>query len=140
MTEFTPISALIGGALLGFGALLLLVVNGRIAGISGILSGALQFNTPHTSWRWAFLGGLIASGLLAPFASLTLPTTLDASWGLTICGGFVVGFGAYLGGGCTSGHGICGIGRMSVRSIVATIVFMLVAAIVVFINRHVVGG
>ncbi|WP_434939259.1 YeeE/YedE family protein [Shewanella sp. HL-SH8] len=140
MTEFTPISALIGGVLLGFGALLLLAVNGRIAGISGILSGALQFNSSNTRWRWAFLGGLIASGLLVPFANITLPATLDASWGLTICGGFLVGFGAYLGGGCTSGHGICGIGRMSVRSIIATLVFMLVAAIVVFVSRHIIGG
>jgi uncharacterized membrane protein YedE/YeeE len=75
-------------------------------------------------------------GVLAPFANFTLPTTLDASWGLTIWGGFLVGFGAYLAGGCKSGHGICGIAR----SVVTTLTFMLVAAIVVFICRHVVGG
>jgi hypothetical protein len=79
-------------------------------------------------------------GVLAPFANFTLPTTLDASWGLTIWGRFLVGFGAYLAGGCKSGHGICGIGRMSARSIASTVIFMLVAAIVVFVSRHIVGG
>ncbi|WP_319803622.1 YeeE/YedE family protein [Shewanella subflava] len=140
MTEFTPISALIGGTLLGFGSLLLLLLNGRIAGISGILSGALQFKHPNAKWRWAFIAGLILSGFLAPALGFTLPTHLDASWTLTLIGGFLVGFGTYLGAGCTSGHGICGIGRLSKRSIVATLVFMFVAAMVVFITRHVIGA
>jgi len=140
MTEFTPVSAIIGGALLGFGALLLMLLNGRIAGISGILSGALQFKNPNAKWRLAFIAGLILSGFLAPALDFSLATQLNASWTLTILGGFAVGFGTYLSAGCTSGHGICGIGRMSKRSIVATLVFMFVAAVVVFFTRHVIGA
>lgn len=140
MTEFTPFSALLGGVLLGLGALLLILLNGRIAGISGILSGAMQFKNPNAKWRWAFIAGLTLSGFLAPAVGFTLPTQFNTSWTLTLLGGFLVGFGTYLCAGCTSGHGICGIGRMSKRSIVATLVFMLLAAVVVFFTRHVIGA
>ncbi|MCL1141098.1 YeeE/YedE family protein [Shewanella gaetbuli] len=140
MTDFTPISALIGGALLGFAAILLLIVNGRIAGISGILTGVLTTQSQNVKWRWAFIVGLLMSGFLAPSLGLNMPSTIDANWTLTLIGGFIVGLGTYLGSGCTSGHGICGIGRFSKRSIVATLIFMCVAAVVVFISRHVIGA
>ena len=140
MTEFTPITSLLGGALLGFSALLLILFNGRIAGISGIVSGAMTRRGKNEKWRWMFLLGLVLGPILvAPFGS-QLPTNIDSSWPLIIIGGFLVGFGSYLGSGCTSGHGICGMGRMSYRSIVATITFMATAIGVVYIVRHLVGG
>ena len=139
MTEFTPISALIGGAILGFASLLLLVLNGRLAGISGIISGVMSTGQ-NAFWRWAFIGGLILSGLIAPWLNLSMPSELTSSWPLTLIGGFLVGLGTYIGAGCTSGHGICGMVRLSLRSIVATLIFMLVATIVVFVSRHLLGA
>lgn len=137
MTEFTPISALVGGALLGLGALLLLLLNGRIAGISGIVSHSVS-NRP-TIWRITFILGLLVSAFFAPILGFSLPNSLDVSWALTLISGFAVGVGTYLGAGCTSGHGICGMGRLSLRSIAATCVFMLVAIVVVFVTRHLLG-
>lgn len=136
MQNFTPIGGLVGGLMLGTAAALFLLLAGRISGISGILEGALRL---PFSWRHAYLIGLPVGTLLvltlAP--QIVAAPTLPASWGLLAMAGLLVGFGARLGGGCTSGHGICGIPRMSPRSILATGVFMAVAAIVVFLTRHV---
>ena len=139
MTNFTPISALIGGGMLGLAALILLKFNGRIAGISGVINGALQ-SGGDKSWRWIFLIGLIFGPLLAvPFIE-HVAITLEVSWTLIIVAGFLVGLGSSLGSGCTSGHAICGMGRLSPRSIVATCIFMVTAALVVFLMKHWLGA
>lgn len=140
MTEFTPFSALLGGVILGVSALLLILFNGKIAGISGIVSrGISQFNRDGI-WRWMFILGLIIGPIISGLWQFSLPSQIDVSWPLIIAGGLFVGIGSKLGSGCTSGHGICGIGRFSKRSIVATLVFMLVAVIVVFVVNHLVGA
>ncbi|MEE1657835.1 YeeE/YedE family protein [Microvirga sp. CF3062] len=140
MENFTPASALIGGLLIGVSAALLLVLNGRIAGISGILAGLLQPASGETGWRMAFLAGTLA----APFAYLAfggaLPAVaIEASLPVVVVAGLIVGFGTRLGGGCTSGHGVCGVSRVSPRSVVATLVFLTTAIATVFIARHVIG-
>ncbi|MBR9728895.1 YeeE/YedE family protein [Shewanella intestini] len=135
LTQFTPLSALLGGAFLGFAALLLLIGNGKIAGISGITSKAI--NPKHAkSWHWSFVLGLIVGPLLLPLSRFELPQNFDSSWLAIIVGGFLVGLGSVIGSGCTSGHGVCGIGRFSKRSIIATITFMFTAVVVVFLRQH----
>ena len=136
MTEFTPFSALLGGALLGLSSLLFLLLNGRIAGISSIVSGSFKSLSSSPQWRWSFLLGLVLSPLVLTLFDYQTSSSIDITWPMIIAGGFLVGFGSYLGSGCTSGHGICGIGRLSPRSIVSTCVFMVVAIIVVFISKH----
>ena len=141
MDTFTPISALLGGLLIGASAALFLVLNGRIAGISGILGGLIHPVRNEIGWRLAFLAGLV----LAPLLYLALggvlpPISLTPSIGLLIVAGLIVGFGTRLGAGCTSGHGVCGIGGGSTRSLAATAVFMTTAIVTVFITRHVLGG
>ena len=137
MQNFTPIGGLVGGLMIGMAAALFLVLAGRISGISGILEGALQ---RPGSWRHAYLIGLPlgTSLVLALAPQVVAAPVLPASWALLATSGLLVGFGARLSGGCTSGHGVCGIPRLSPRSIVATGVFMAVAAIVVFLTRHVI--
>ena len=141
MTEFTPISALIGGGLIGLSALLLMLLLGRVAGCSGIITGALSFNkSEHAErpWRISFILGLIIGPLLAAGVSdFTLPQTSSLTVPITIIAALLVGFGAALGNGCTSGHGICGMGRLSKRSIVGTCAFMLSAFATVFVVNHV---
>jgi uncharacterized membrane protein YedE/YeeE len=139
MASFNPIGALLGGGLIGLASVLLMMLTGRIAGISGILGGCL---TPASDrlWRYAFIVGL----LLAPVASGLLGYPLPAplmppSWVMIAIAGLLVGLGARLGGGCTSGHGVCGVARLSVRSIVATAIFMASALVVVAIMRHGLG-
>jgi uncharacterized membrane protein YedE/YeeE len=141
MTEFTPLSALVGGALIGLSASLLMLLTGRIAGISGILGGCLIASAGDRDWRLAFIAGLIAAPLLGALlnAPLELPRMPD-NWFLIAVAGFLVGFGARMGGGCTSGHGVCGIARLSGRSLVATAVFMSAGFVAVFLMRHVFGG
>ena len=136
MTEFTPFSALLGGALLGLSSLLFLLLNGRIAGISSIVSGSFKSLSSSPQWRWSFLLGLVLSPFVLTLFDYQTSSSIDITWPMIIAGGFLVGFGSYLGSGCTSGHGICGIGRLSPRSIVSTCVFMVVAIIVVFISKH----
>ena len=138
MTNFTPLTALSGGILIGLAALLFLLIQGRVAGISGILAGLLAPATPDTGWRWRFIAGLGVGGALGFWLlGLPAPELSQVSWHWLLVGGLLVGFGAKLGNGCTSGHGICGIGRLSVRSIVATLLFMLAGMVTVFIMRHV---
>jgi len=137
MAPFDPLSAAIGGALIGLAATMLMLVLGRIAGISGILGDLLAPAGGARAWRLAFLAGLIAAPLAiaASGAQLRAPA-MPASLVVVVVAGLLVGFGTRLGSGCTSGHGICGIARLSPRSIAATGVFMLVAILVVAITRH----
>jgi hypothetical protein len=141
MANFTPVSAAIGGALIGLAGTLLMLLTGRIAGISGIFGGLVSPGAGDWGWRIAFIAGLILAPLAAGVVGYqTAPPQLPASWGLIVGAGLLVGFGTRLGSGCTSGHGICGIARLSVRSLVATAVFVATAVAVVAVSRHVIGG
>jgi uncharacterized membrane protein YedE/YeeE len=137
---FTPLPSLAGGLLIGLSAALLLVGHGRLAGISGILGDAIRPGIADRSWRLLFLAGLIGGGaLLFALWPSAFPRAIDGSVPKMIVAGVLVGVGTRLGSGCTSGHGVCGIGRLSMRSIVATMVFMLAGAVTVFVTHHV-GG
>lgn len=141
MEDFTPISALVGGGLIGLAAVLLMLLNGRIAGISGIVGGLLGGDRGEAGWRIAFVVGLLA----APFAYAVfaggLPTiTVQVSTPLMVVGGLLIGFGSAMGSGCTSGHGVCGIARLSPRSIVATLTFMATGIAATFVIRHLLGA
>jgi hypothetical protein len=141
MTDFTPIPALIGGALIGLSAALLMLLTGRIAGISGILGGSLAAGAGDRHWRLAFIAGLVAAPLIGALLRVPLPAPqMPENWLLIAAAGLLIGFGTRLGGGCTSGHGVCGIARLSTRSIVATATFMVTAIVAVFLIRHVLGG
>ncbi|HEY5208736.1 MAG TPA: YeeE/YedE thiosulfate transporter family protein [Stellaceae bacterium] len=141
MTSFTPLSAAIGGGLIGLAVALLMLLNGRIAGISGIAGGLLSFRRREWRWQIAFLIGLVAAPLLLHAAGYGLPhPAMPASWAVIVIGGLLVGFGTGWSGGCTSGHGLCGMARLSPRSIAATLIFMVTAMIVVFLARHVLGA
>lgn len=141
MAAFDPISALLGGVLIGTASVLLMALNGRIAGISGILGGAIAMTAGDKVWRLAFIAGLIVAPIISGLLGHPIPKPqMPVSWPLIVAAGLLVGFGARLGGGCTSGHGVCGIARVSARSIVATVVFMASAMIVVAIVRHGLGG
>ncbi len=131
LTTFTPVAALAGGALIGLSAVLLMALNGRIAGISGILGGALTGPAGQRLWRLLFLAGLVAGGLA--FEQLSGATLLERTGYppvLLLLAGLLVGFGTRMGSGCTSGHGVCGVARLSLRSLVATAVFMAVGMVV----------
>jgi uncharacterized membrane protein YedE/YeeE len=141
MAAFDPVAALIGGALIGLAAVLMMLLTGRIAGISGILGGLLTGPANDRAWRLAFIAGLIAAPLISGAFGRPLPLPdMPASWAVVIAAGLLVGFGTRLAGGCTSGHGICGMARLSPRSIAATLIFMAVAILVVAVSRHVLGG
>ena len=130
---------LLGGLTLGLGALWLLYSLGRIAGISGIAWGALA--GPDRDWRWLFLAGLLSGSAVTHWLfKLPLPAESTASLGLLISSGLLVGFGTRFGGGCTSGHGVCGMGRRSPRSVIATLTFMMSGMLTVYVVRHVLGG
>lgn len=138
MQNFTPVSALLGGALIGFSAFLLLWFNGRIAGISSIMSGLFTTQDANRHWRIAFLLGLMLGAAIWPFfAPEALAFRQNYPLSLIILGGFLVGFGTRLGSGCTSGHGICGIALLSPRSIAATLTFMASGLLTVYLVRHV---
>ena len=139
MTAFLP--PLLGGILIGLASSLLLLFNGRIAGISGIAGGLLLPSRGELGWRAAFLGGLVGGGLLLrAFFPQMLGAPAVTGVGLTVLAGLLVGFGTRLGNGCTSGHGVCGLSRGSLRSLVATGTFMVTGALTVFVIRHVLGG
>lgn len=144
MTGFTPLSATVGGLLIGLSAGLLWLLNGRTAGISGIFGGLMPFRSRETAWRLAFLialpVGAIAGTWLGPriFAEIAAGApTIGIAPLVAIGAGLLVGIGTKLGGGCTSGHGICGLARFSGRSLVAVVTFMMVAMVTVFVVRHV---
>ena len=141
MANFTPISAAIGGALIGISAVLLMLLNGRIAGITGIFAGLIDPVSTDRAWRATFIVGLIAAPLSAALLGYPIPIPhMPASFATIAIAGLLVGFGTRLSNGCTSGHGICGIARLSPRSITATAIFMAAAIVVVAVTRHVVGG
>ena len=139
MASFNLLTALAGGALIGLSAVLLLLFNGRIAGISGIVSGALA----GSLWRSLFIVGLLAGGWLYESVLAAQPTPVSefSPWAMVI-GGFLVGVGTRLGHGCTSGHGVCGLGRLSGRSLAAVLTFLSTGFVTVFVTRHVliIGG
>ena len=138
MEHFTPISAILGGLLIGLAAAGLLLLNGRIAGISGILGGLLDLPRGDISWRGAFIAGLIAGGLVLLWfypQAFVLPP--DYSLTTYAIAGLLVGYGTRLGSGCTSGHGVCGIGRLSPRSLAAVMTFVASAMFTVFVVRHI---
>lgn len=138
-TQFTPISALIGGAMIGLAAVLLLVLVGRVAGISGILNGAIEQHDGRT-WRWSFLIGLVAGAALwFAFGSGVSPPRTGFPLPWLVAAGVLVGFGTRLGSGCTSGHGICGLARLSKRSLAAVVAFMGAGIAAVFVLRHAFG-
>jgi hypothetical protein len=139
MTAYLP--ALAGGILIGVSATLLLMLNGRIAGISGILNGALETVDGDRQWRWLFLLGLLAgAGAWIHWNGADYYAADAYSPGLMTSAGLLVGAGTRLGSGCTSGHGVCGLGRLSPRSLVATATFMIVAIATVFVTRHLLNG
>jgi uncharacterized membrane protein YedE/YeeE len=141
MENFTPYSALLGGALIGTAATLMLWINGRITGISGILGGVLFPVKSDALWRVLFIGGLLCGALLFTLVKGSpIDLEVQATPLVSILAGFLVGFGTRLGSGCTSGHGICGIARISKRSFAATLVFMLAGIVTVFLVRHVIGA
>ena len=140
MTEFTPLASTAGGVLIGLAAGALILFNGKIAGISGILGHGLSLNAAEVGWRWIFLVGLAAGGVLLLFVyPQAFPGSIDASLAVLALAGLLVGFGTRLGSGCTSGHGICGLARFSLRSLVATVTFMATGAATVFIVNHLLG-
>lgn len=137
--QFIPWDSLLGGILLGVSATLLLLFNGKIAGISGVVNGLFSPKKGDYSWRILFFAGMVVGGLFSVYLiGIELPDTEGISLLNFVAAGLLVGIGTRIGNGCTSGHGICGIGRLSTRSIVATCVFMAVAAITVFIRFHIV--
>lgn len=140
LENFSPLDGLLGGVLIGAGAVMFMALNGRIAGISGILGGLLDAGGIEFSWRISFLAGLLAAPLFYGLIIGGLPKiTIEGGMMTMVLGGLFVGFGTRLGSGCTSGHGVCGMARLSPRSIAATLVFMLCGFATVFLMRHVWG-
>jgi len=142
MTEFTPVAAVAGGVLIGLGAIMAMGLLGRIAGISGILAGTI-FPASFSEWSWraAFIAGMIAAPTVYTVAMGHAPEfAMPGDTMTSIVAGLLVGSGVTFGAGCASGHGVCGLARLSQRSIVATGVFMAVAIATVFVTRHVIGG
>ncbi len=138
MFEYT--TPLVGGLLIGTASVGMLLFLGRITGISGIVWGAITAQ-PDNSWRWLFLLGLLLGPLLYhSLSGVSYPAASPLQWWHAVAGGLLVGFGVKLGSGCTSGHGVCGIGRLSLRSLVATLTFMFTGFVTVFVSRHLLGG
>ncbi|MBF6568833.1 MAG: YeeE/YedE family protein [Candidatus Binataceae bacterium] len=141
MHNFTPLASLAGGVLIGISASILLLMNGRIAGISGIVGGMLKPASMDWGWRLYFVGGLIVAGLIGRIVSpgafaIAIPRSLP----MFLLAGVLVGFGTRLGGGCTSGHGVCGLSRGSIPSLAATMAFTLAGVITVYVVNHLLGG
>lgn len=135
-TNFTPWASLAGGALIGVAAALLILLNGRIAGISGIVGGLIKPRLHDAGWRIAFIGGLMIAPLIWQLFSRLPDFQIDTNYGLLILAGLIVGIGTRYGAGCTSGHGVCGISRLSPRSIIATLAFMGAGFVTVYLVRH----
>jgi uncharacterized protein len=135
--HFTPWTSLAGGLLIGIAAAMLVLLNGRIAGISGIVGGLLPPRAGDIAWRFAFVGGLLVAPALWRLLGADVAARIDSGFGTLIAAGLLVGIGTSYGSGCTSGHGVCGLSRLSPRSLVATLAFMLAGFATVFIVRHV---
>lgn len=138
--SFTPWSALAGGLLVGVAAALFILLNGRIAGITGIVAGLMRPTRGDYAWRVAFTLGMLIAPLLFAAGSRLPPIEIEAGFPLLLVAGFIVGLSTRYGGGCTSGHGVCGMSRMSPRSIVATLCFMATGFTTVFVVRHLIGA
>jgi uncharacterized membrane protein YedE/YeeE len=139
-SAFTPWSATIGGIVIGLAAALFVLVNGRVAGISGIVGGMLHPRSGDLAWRLAFIAGLLVAPLACATVGVQPSATIDASYPVLIAAGLLVGIGTRYAGGCTSGHGVCGLSRLSPRSLVATLSFMAAGFVVVYVVRHVIGA
>jgi uncharacterized protein len=135
--SFTPLKSALGGLMIGLAAVVPRVVSGRIAGISGILSGLLDRRADDRLWRVAFVAGLAAAPLIWPAAAPLPDVRIDASWLVLVVAGVLVGYGTRLGNGCTSGHGVCGLSNLSPRSLAAVLTFMAVGFATVYLVRHV---
>ena len=139
--ESTLVTSAAGGALIGLGASALMLFSGRIAGVSGILTGLLSPKAGDVSWRLSFVAGIVVGGaLLFALRPECFGVGVERSWTALIIGGLLAGFGARLGSGCTSGHGVCGLARLSGRSLVATITFMLTGAAAAYLVNHILKG
>ncbi|SOE18042.1 hypothetical protein SAMN05877838_2953 [Hoeflea halophila] len=138
-TEFTPWMSLSGGILIGLSAILLMIFNGRIAGMTGIVSGIIPPVSTDWTWRVAFLAGAVLAPLVFLASGGAIPFAVPVSLPLLALGGLIVGIGVYFGAGCTSGHGVCGMARLSPRSIAATVTFMIFTGLTVYVVRHIAG-
>ena len=134
--NFTPWSAAIGGAVIGLAAALLVLVNGRVAGISGIVGGMLRPGADAFAWRLAFIAGLLLAPVVYAMVAAFPSATIATSYPVLVVAGLLVGIGTRFAGGCTSGHGVCGLSRLSPRSLVATLAFMAAGFVTVFVVRH----
>jgi uncharacterized membrane protein YedE/YeeE len=134
--NFTPWSAAIGGAVIGLAAALLVLVNGRVAGISGIVGGMLRPGADDFAWRLAFIAGLLLAPVVYAMVAAFPSATIATSYPVLVVAGLLVGIGTRFAGGCTSGHGVCGLSRLSPRSLVATLAFMAAGFVTVFVVRH----
>jgi uncharacterized membrane protein YedE/YeeE len=139
-TQFTPWLSLAGGVLVGLSAVLLMAFHGRIAGLTGIVRGVVPPLAGDWQWRAAFLAGAAVAPLILLALGQDIPFAVPVSATALVVGGIIVGIGVTFGNGCPSGHGVCGISRLSPRSVVAVITFMITAALTVYVTRHVIGG
>lgn len=139
-THFTPGLSLTGGLIIGLAATGLVLFNGRIAGISGIFGGLLSLPRNDSGWRIAFVAGLVIAPVIAGLLGRPAIADIEANWGVVLVAGFLVGIGTRYASGCTSGHGVCGLSRGSLRSLVATLTFMAAGFMTVFVQRHLIGG
>jgi uncharacterized membrane protein YedE/YeeE len=140
ITDFTPFASLFGGILIGLGAVILMAFNGRIAGMTAMLGGVLEPKSPDSPWRLAFLAGAIAAPLIATLLGAEFSFASPTTGVVLALGGVIVGIGVTYGSGCTSGHGVCGLARLSPRSLVATLTFMVTTFATVTLIRHGFGG
>ncbi|MFC0399128.1 YeeE/YedE family protein [Paraburkholderia rhizosphaerae] len=140
LAHFTPGLSLAGGLLIGLAAAVLILFDGRIAGISGIFGGLLTWPRHDIIWRLAFVVGLVAAPVIASLVGKPVQIEIGSAWAKVLVAGFLVGIGTRYASGCTSGHGVCGLSRGSVRSVAATVTFMAVGFLTVFVQRHLLGG
>ncbi|WP_454751886.1 YeeE/YedE family protein [Cupriavidus necator] len=140
LANFTPGLSLVGGLIIGAAAAVLVLFNGRIVGISGIFGGLLSLPRNDMAWRLTFLAGLVGAPVIASLLGKPAIADIQASWGEILVAGFLVGLGTRYASGCTSGHGVCGISRGSIRSLVATLTFTVAGFLTVFVQRHLIGG
>lgn len=140
LAAFTPFSSFVGGVMIGLGAAVLIVLNGRIAGISGIFGGLLHSRSGDTRWRLAFLAGLVSAPVIWQLVTALPPVQIESSYFTLMAAGLIVGISTRYGAGCTSGHGVCGLARRSRRSLMATMIFMASGFATVFAVRHLLGG
>ena len=139
LAHFTPGLSLAGGLIIGVAAAVLVLFNGRIAGISGIFGGLLKLPRNDIGWRFAFVAGLVGAPVIAGLLGKPAQVDIEANWSIVLVAGFLVGLGTRYASGCTSGHGVCGLSRGSLRSLVATLTFMAAGFLTVFVHRHLMG-